>query len=205
MKLLKKHTIQGEIIVKTGIHIGGMKETFQIGGSDSPVIKTKNGIPYIPGSSLKGKLRALLEKDAGKDKICDCGRYDCDICILFGCHLPKNSKRSGVLIFRDGYTKVDDPKKLLETKAENVIDRTKGTAEHPRFMERVVPDTKFEIEIVYNEFKGDNTKELLGTLKSGFELLQKDYLGGSGTRGYGKVDVDSIIKNIDSIIAQIKL
>ena len=204
MRLANKHIIQGEIIVKTGMHIGGMKETFQIGGSDSPVIKTKKGIPYIPGSSLKGKIRSLLERKKGiaSSHPCDCGI--CEICILFGCHSSKNSQRSGVLIFRDGHTNEEDAKKLLETKAENIIDRIRGTAEHPRFIERVVPGTKFRIEIIYNQFEGDDAKELLKTLKKGFELLEQDYLGGSGTRGYGKIDVSAITGDINSKINEIQ-
>lgn len=204
MKLVNKYKIEGKLKVETGMHIGGMKETFQIGGSDSPVIKTKNGIPYIPGSSLKGKIRSLLEKGYGKQEICDCGT--CNICILFGCHSSKNSKRSGVLIFRDSNTSEDDSKKLLETKAENVIDRVKGTTTQGglRFIERVVPDTVFDVEIIYNKFDSDNDKGLLETLRKGFELLENDYLGGSGTRGYGKVDVSEIIKKINSFISQMQ-
>ena len=207
MKFIKKHVINGKLVVMTGMHIGGMKETFQIGGSDSPVIKikdgkTKDGTPYVPGSSLKGKIRSLLEKSEGfvlsEGKkgigICECGT--CNICILFGCHSSKNTARCGVLIFRDGYT---DKEKVTEIKAENVIHRVTGVAEHPRFIERVVPKTEFDIEIVYNEFEGDNKKELLEMLKKGFELLENDYLGGSGTRGYGKVDVKDIISKIGSI------
>lgn len=251
MKLVNKYKIEGKLIVKTGMHIGGMKETFQIGGSDSPVIKTKNGMPYIPGSSLKGKLRSLLEKENGEIKVtieyldnknkiigkttkkygevtnediksipneyksqgatrtnltskpCGCG--ECNICILFGSSESKTIKRPNALIFRDAHPVENmDIKRSLETKAENIIDRVKGTAEHPRFIERVVPDTVFDVEIIYNKFDSDNDKELLETLKKGFELLENDYLGGSGTRGYGKVDVKAIINDIDSKIGKLK-
>jgi len=60
---LGKVIFEGRIILKTGLHIGGSKEAMQIGGLDLPVIKdSQNGLPYIPGSSLKGKMRSTLEK-----------------------------------------------------------------------------------------------------------------------------------------------
>lgn len=60
---LGKVFFRGKIILKTGMHIGGSKESMQIGGVDLPVIRDSgNNLPYIPGSSLKGKLRSILEK-----------------------------------------------------------------------------------------------------------------------------------------------
>jgi CRISPR-associated protein Csm3 len=57
-----KYIISADIVLKTGLHIGGTEEGFDIGGIDNPVIKDKvSGLPYIPGSSLKGKMRSLLE------------------------------------------------------------------------------------------------------------------------------------------------
>ncbi len=202
MKLLKKHQIIGRLVVKSGLHVGGMKESFQIGGTDNPVIKTKNGEPYIPGSSLKGKLRSLLEREEGKDDVCDCG--DCSICILFGCGNTKLGKRQSALIFRDAYLvseDVTDLSKFTEIKAETKIDRKKGTAAGGslRFTERVVPSTTFKVEIVFDEHEGDDKKVLLDKLKESFKLLQGDYLGGSGTRGYGKVDILDIIRSIEEL------
>jgi CRISPR-associated protein Csm3 len=68
-KLLGKIIISGEIIVKTGLAIGGNKAGIEIGALDNPVIKTHHGVPYIPGSSLKGKLRSLLARAAGSDSV----------------------------------------------------------------------------------------------------------------------------------------
>jgi CRISPR-associated protein Csm3 len=62
MKLQEKITITGTITTVTGLHIGGSKSTIEIGGMDNVVIKTPRGVPFIPGSSLKGKLRSLLVK-----------------------------------------------------------------------------------------------------------------------------------------------
>jgi CRISPR-associated protein Csm3 len=57
-----KYIISADIKLKTGLHIGGTEEGFEIGGIDNLVIKDKvTGVPYIPGSSLKGKMRSLLE------------------------------------------------------------------------------------------------------------------------------------------------
>ena len=70
-KLVKKIKIHTTIELLTGLHIGGSKESVEIGGIDLPVIKivTKNNQPYIPGSSLKGKMRCLLEQSEGASEI----------------------------------------------------------------------------------------------------------------------------------------
>lgn len=218
MKLKEKVVIKGKLKVKTGLHIGGTKESFQIGGLDNPVIRIKRfdknkSEPYIPGSSLKGKIRCLLERKHGKFKEngepCGCG--SCEICKLFGQHKPKKEekiKSPTRLIFRDAYLarEVNDEqlKELTEIKTENVIDRIKGTAENPRQIERVVPGTEFDVEIIMNVYEGDDVERLLNMLKEGFELLQNDYLGGSGTRGYGKVDVSEIIGAIEQELKKLK-
>ena len=86
MKLLKHRTITGKILLRTGLHIGGGSETIQIGGMDNPIIKSPlNDYPYIPGSSLKGKMRSLLEWKYDKSpdgNPCKCSQ--CDICKIFG-------------------------------------------------------------------------------------------------------------------------
>jgi len=62
---MKKKSFELEIEVVTGLHIGSGGDKAQIGGIDSPVIKDPiSKEPYIPGSSLKGKLRCLLETEA---------------------------------------------------------------------------------------------------------------------------------------------
>ena len=70
-KLIKKIKIEVPITVITGLHIGGNSESVEIGGIDNSVIKlaSKDNQPYIPGSSLKGKMRCLLEQVAGASKI----------------------------------------------------------------------------------------------------------------------------------------
>jgi CRISPR-associated protein Csm3 len=78
---------------------------------------------------------------------------------------------------------------FTEIKAENSINRIKGTAEAPRFFERVPAGAEFNIEFIINIFEGDDENALLQTFKNGIKLLENDYLGGSGSRGYGQVKV----------------
>ncbi len=195
VRLLKTIKIEGKIKVLTGLHIGGMKESFKIGGLDNPVIKIKKGDneePYIPGSSIKGKIRCLLELEKGKSDLCDCN--NCEICKIFG---PAGKQKSITrTIFRDAYL-VNFNEEITEIKPENKIDRSTSIAKDPRFIERVVPGAEFKEEIILNVYEGDDEKSLLNTLKRGFELLQENYLGGSGTRGYGKVDTSEIIYDIN--------
>ncbi|CAB3288126.1 CRISPR system Cms endoribonuclease Csm3 [Methanocaldococcus lauensis] len=207
--LLKgKVILEGIVELQTGIHIGGNKETLKIGGTDNPVIKDANGLIYIPGSSLKGKIRSLLEKVYGTYKIdndtknripknngepCECGQ--CDICQLFGPHNSNNIIKPPRVVVRDAYlvkkennelVKLKEINDYLEIKPENMIDRLKGTAKHPRFTERVVKGSRFKFEVVFNIYE-KNDKELIKKFIEGMKLLEDDYLGGSGSRGYGKI------------------
>jgi len=75
---------------------------------------------------------------------------------------------------------------FVEVKVENIIDRIKGTAKDPRHQERVIPFSEFTGFIKIRVHEGDR-KELYDTIIRGIELLEDDYLGGSGSRGYGKV------------------
>ena len=195
--------IEGSLEVKTGLHIGGIKETVKIGGLDNPVIKIRDGkhyLPYIPGSSIKGRLRSLLEEKYGENNAL--------IKKVFGSQPGDNNEIGrGSVIFRDAYLEDKESyfengnlikEKLFEIKPENKIDRKSGKAEHPRFIERVVPGTKFRLEIVIVYKSDEELKNMEELLKEGFELLQDSYLGGSGTRGYGKVDVSDIINKLKS-------
>ncbi|MBW9222470.1 type III-A CRISPR-associated RAMP protein Csm3 [Methanothermococcus sp. SCGC AD-155-C09] len=231
LKLKGKLIITGTIEAVTGLHIGGTSETLKIGGSDNPVIKDKNGMAFIPGSSLKGKIRSLLEisgcsekdyyvsekdgkskennnsKENNKSKGEDdkskednkpkndgnpCGCGTCDICLIFGPHDSKSIKEPRRVIVRDGYIKnVKDTSELyekLEAKVENTIDRVKGTTNQGgvRTMERVVAGSEFDYEVIFNIYN-KRDKELINTFLKGMKLLEDDYLGGNGSRGYGKI------------------
>lgn len=214
-KFIGKLFIEGEITLLTGLHIGGSKETGEIGGLDNPVIKTIREIPYIPGSSLKGKIRCLLERkqgfqpERGEGEPCGCGK--CDICLLFGAHSNRNRTISR-LIIRDSYLDEKHFKEEVlknsvenisytEEKTENIIDRIKGTAQHPRTMERVPAGAKFKFSSSISFYENDNINSLIKSFIEGLRLLEDDYLGGSGTRGYGHIKFDNLafyVKNIKS-------
>ena len=191
-QLVKKIKINTKIELLTGIHIGGSSDNVEIGGIDNPVIKlaTKDNQPYIPGSSLKGKMRCLLEQIAGSAKV---GGND-KINNLFGYFQTNQPSK---LIVRDAMLTDDSANALrncenldmpyTEGKWENVIDRVKGTAEHPRQTERIPAGVSFDVEFVVNVWDDDNAEDLVNLLKKGINALENDYLGGSGSRGYGQI------------------
>lgn len=191
-KLVKKIRINTTIELMTGLHIGGNNDNVEIGGIDNPVIKiaTKDNQPYIPGSSLKGKMRCLLEQIAGSAEV----GGDSDINKLFG--YSKDNQPSK-LIVRDALLQSESAKILrscdnldmpyTEGKWENVINRVNGTAEHPRQTERIPAGVIFDVEFIINVWDNDNEQALIELLKKGINALENDYLGGSGSRGYGQV------------------
>jgi CRISPR-associated protein Csm3 len=65
LKFIGKLILEGDLHCETGLHIGAGKGTMEIGGADNPVVKDAFGRPYIPGSTLRGKLRSLLEQSSG--------------------------------------------------------------------------------------------------------------------------------------------
>ncbi len=194
--LIKKIHIETTLELLTGLHIGGSKENVEIGGIDSPVIKlaTKKNQPYIPGSSLKGKMRCLLEQINGTSKVGECPTVN----NLFG-KMGDNTR----LIVRDAMLTPESEKLLsdadnldmpyTEGKWENAIDRTKGTAISPRQLERVPAGAVFNVEFVINVWDNDDEEKLLGLLRTGIAILENDYLGGSGSRGYGQVKFGKLV------------
>jgi CRISPR-associated protein Csm3 len=191
--MLNKIRINGEIELLTGLHIGTGGEFAAIGAADSPVIKdiiTNESI--IPGSSLKGKFRSMLGarysiKNAnGADDDCD------EIKRLFG-SVDKPSR----LIFSDMTISNKDELNSLnvytttETKFENTINRLSGVA-NPRQIERTIRGCKYSMDIIYNLKEEDEALEDMKMLAEGFKLLEFDYLGGHGSRGYGKVKFNNL-------------
>ena len=191
--MLNKIRINGEIELLTGLHIGTGGEFAAIGAADSPVIKdiiTNESI--IPGSSLKGKLRSMLGarysiKNAnGADDDCD------EIKRLFG-SVDKPSR----LIFSDMTISNKDELNSLnvytttETKFENTINRLSGVA-NPRQIERTIRGCTYSMDIIYNLKEEDEALEDMKMLAEGFKLLEFDYLGGHGSRGYGKVKFNNL-------------
>jgi len=203
-----KVIIELKITAETGLHIGGTSEVAKIGGIDNCVIRDPNSnLPYIPGSSLKGKIRNLLERSLGKvsenGEVHSCKEIEkaekCEICRLFGSTIGE-----GRLIFRDFSLTKSSKEKLekirnetgsdTEIKVENVINRLTSQSTNLRTMERVPKGTEFEGKIIYNFVKklgqDDFIEKDLENLSAGLKLLQDDYLGGSGSRGYGKIKVE---------------
>lgn len=193
IKLKKKIIYTGTIVLKTGLHIGGTNTALNIGGPDKFVVRNPiTQLPYIPGSSLKGKMRSLIELAYGetnngsvtKDPNTKAGK-------LFGLSSDIENGHPSRIIVRDGELK--NPEELsntdllyTESKTEVTINRITAKA-NPRTFERVPAGAKFNLEMVLNVFDGDDEEELKSTIKKAIELLEDDYLGGNGSRGYGQV------------------
>jgi len=260
-------TIDSKLTLVTGLHIGGADDGMKIGGVDSPVMKRKifankksgelgfplfnddgeitNGLlqreePYIAGSSLKGKIRTLLEhyfklvnpigdgrpvgsnSKEGKLKHGNPDYIDL-IVALFGDssdgrNFNKDKKIKKVeitrAIFRDCFITKDvrtaylnDKIELFEAKYENSIDRITGTVDSKsggvRQIERVLSAVEFDFNMSIRVFGEDKEKLLKNTIILGLKLLELDALGGSGSRGYGRVRFDDIsgeIKELDKEI-----
>lgn len=205
--------IQGKIRCDTGLRIGGSKDTIEIGGLDNPIIRHPiTDFPYIPGSSLKGKMRSLLEAVHGRRRWdnrerrlmpafgkepCGCG--DCMVCKIFGPH--RNTRHSlgpTRLLVRDAKLTEQWEDKLevaqiekglfySEIKTENTIDRKSSTAYNPRPYERVPEGTEFQLDLSIRIYDRDRKEESIQFVKQGLNLLENDYLGSSGSRGYGKI------------------
>ncbi len=204
MKLIGKIFITGKIKLETGLHIGGSKTALDIGGIDLNVIKTSEGVPFIPGSSLKGKMRTLLAIENNSYDVKDDPEF---IKEIFGEAPSQNSEgKITRLLVRDAFMDDDIRKKIenregefselemeyTETKWENTIDRKSGTAQHPRQLERVPAGAIFNFEFVYNEFDDNKTNSHLQQIIKAMRLLEDDYIGGSGSRGYGKIKFQDV-------------
>lgn len=223
VKLCGKVVLRGLIHCETGIRIGGARESLEIGGIENIIVRdplSEGREPYIPGSSLKGKMRSLLEKAYGKEikdeeDIHTCGSPACEVCRVFG--VPAEKAEAGMLTrlyVRDGRLTEDSKETLkrlepelevpyAEVKWENVINRITSKA-NPRQVERVPAGSEFEFEMVYNIYELEDIKYLKGVFEA-LRLIEDDYLGGYGSRGYGKVsfrkikvmfnDIDGVYKS----------
>ena len=225
MQLTNIHILEATLILETGLHIGGGDSEIHIGGIDNEVIKHPvSGEPYIPGSSLKGKIRSLLEWKSGAVQEAPLGKKEYDnaqneqqaaaikqILQLFGISGDTQNEDFQKEI---GHTRVSfwdcplnrdyaerlrsDNLPLTEAKSENRINRIAGTAEHPRQTERVPAGAQFDFKLTVKQFDGDE-ETLLDTLLQGLKLLEWDSLGGNGSRGYGKVAFTAITRNGEDI------
>ncbi|GAB4563609.1 MAG: type III-A CRISPR-associated RAMP protein Csm3 [Anaerolineae bacterium] len=204
----------------TGLHIGGSDTGIEIGGVDKTVIRDPlTNRPYVPGSSLKGKMRSLLEKYKGlrqNQRIgqgyihsCDdeAGYATCEVCQVFGVPGERKFGTPTRLVVRDVHMTKESAEQLASTartdlpftevKTEVSIDRVTSAA-NPRQIERVPAGAVFgPAELIYSIYDGarcDPTKDIehLQTVVEGLKLLEDDYLGGQGSRGSGKVRLKNI-------------
>ena len=208
MRLKEIKIIKGRIVLKTGLHIGAGSDEIHIGGIDTPVVKDPlKGWPYIPGSSLKGKIRTLLEwaiTDVKSGKPFSTNDSEHPIARIFGNGSVVEEYQGGPtrVSFSDCFLDEDKAKEMLnkgaltEEKIEVSIDRIKGTAISPRRVERVPAGAEFKFEITYKIYdmgdSGKKDEENLDLLLAGMKLLELDALGGSGSRGYGKVEFKGV-------------
>ncbi len=208
MKLEKKIIYNGTIELLTGLHIGGTNASLNIGGPDKFVVRNPiNSLPYIPGSSLKGKMRSLIEIANGES---DNGETSNSIETksgkLFGISGDNKSSHPSRIIIRDAElisdVRIFDNTDLFitESKTEVSINRITSQAK-PRTFERVPAGAEFKLSMILNIFEGEDEKELIGILENAIKLLQDDYLGGNGSRGYGQIKIsldEPIIKKINN-------
>lgn len=214
MQLTEIKVIRGKIILKSGLHIGAGDTEMHIGGTDNPVIKHPHTQePYIPGSSLKGKVRALLEMESGLMTKTEGKPVQAKH--LIGLNAEQEKKCKKILkIFGSSGADVDattehslGPTRVsfadcplngnwrdtarnnrwdfFEVKSENSINRIAGVARDPRFTERVVEGAEFDFSVSL-KLLGKDEEDLFDYLLDGLRLLEMDAIGGSGSRGYGR-------------------
>ena len=220
--------LEGTILTRTGLHIGGNSGELDIGGIDNPIIRNAfNREPYIPGSSVRGKMRGLLdrhfnnllEKRVGRDvRVHECQTPDayneCPVCQVFGVAPIRQLSGKTMptrLIVRDTFLtaeslsaldKADTDTDFTEIKTEVAIDRITSAAT-PRQQERVPAGATFgPFQIVHSFYTTqdesdrndqlENELQLFDTVLKGMELLEDDYLGGSGSRGSGQIAFENL-------------
>jgi CRISPR-associated protein Csm3 len=202
------------ICAETGLHIGGSPGILSIGNVDNPVIRDPiTRRPYIPGSSLRGKMRSQMEKQYGRPQNTRVGQvrihtcktaaeyHTCHVCQTFGIPGEHEHSETSRLVVRDARL-TDDSADILdkartdlpftEVKWESAIDRVTSAAT-PRQQERVPAGARFAGELVFSCYSRDDTERnmqeltLFQNVLEGLELVEEDYLGGQGARGSGKV------------------
>jgi len=202
MKKTGYHEITGVVQCLSGLRVGGSDELLQIGGTDLTCIKHPVTLkPYIPGSSIKGKMRSEQEQKLGKfggrdnNEPCGCAQMDCLVCRVFGPHKKaKHDLGPTRIVVRDGTCTRGGE---TELKTENVIDRKTGTALHPRKVERVVAGSEFSLRIGIQVWDLDaNSKHngktggdaLVEFVKDGLRALRQTGLGSGISKGSGEIE-----------------
>lgn len=199
--------ITGTIHCLSGLRVGGSDELLQIGGTDLSCIKHPVTLkPYIPGSSIKGKMRSEMEQKLGRfggrdqSEPCGCAQKACLICRVFGPH--KNARHElgpTRIVVRDAACTRGGE---TELKSENVIDRRTGTALHPRKVERVVAGSEFFLRIGIQVWDLDDQADykpkdnqaqkgdviLVEFVKDALRAIQQTGLGSGVSKGSGEIE-----------------
>lgn len=206
--MFAKIQITGEIELVTGMHIGGSSAFAAIGAVDSPIVKDmRTKLPMIPGSSFKGKLRTMLAKEYNEhlakkpDEDCTC------LTRLFGSAKKDNVKRSRIIISdmfmcNEKELRNQGLDSITEIKFENTINRVTAVA-NPRQIERAIRGSVFKLDMIYEVERGHENEvvEDFEVLSNGMKLLTYDYIGGNGSRGYGKIKFNDL--NADVVIGEV--
>lgn len=215
MQLINIQKLEGTLELLSGLRIGASEAEIRIGGVDNQVIRNPHDQrPYIPGSSLKGKVRSLLEWRSGAVRSEPLGTRDLSdghpqvrpLLQLFGVGgeqiLENHARELGPtrLSFWDAPLRPAWVERieaanlpLTEIKTENQIDRIQGVTRHPRQTERVPAGAAFDFRLTIKVLDIDGDGMALRTMIfAGLRLLELDSLGGSGSRGYGKLRFTSL-------------
>lgn len=209
-----KIQITGIMEIVTGTHIGGSSEFSAIGAVDSPVIRdAATNMPMIPGSSLKGKMRTLLSKAYSDGLPKSPNEDDPRIVELFGGSVMVNGRVPHARVLFSDMQLVNreelyenGAQGLTEIKFENTINRLTAVA-NPRQIERVIRGSKFAVDLVYEAIEEEKICDDIKLLAEGLHLLTYDYIGGNGSRGYGKVRfgdmrAEVVVGKIDSALIE---
>lgn len=216
VQLLGQVTICGEVEAVTGLHIGGAADAIDKGGINHPVIKNPvTNEPYIPGSSLRGRMRSLLEKKGAK-QLSEMAKgiwmeiykdepeenkenaRKSEVCRVFG---NAQTGLPSILLVRDAlYTKdtklsyIESDLPITEVKIEIAVDRITSQAQ-PRTIERVPAGARFTFSMVYRVQQDENRPDAITNMQKDLENIlwaleeieTHDGLGGNSARGYGQV------------------
>lgn len=199
------------LINHEGIHIGTAYNHYEKGKIDSYTIKDHNGYPYIPATSIKGKVRYFLDNlelfnpsqqlvnSINEDILqSDKNNFKNISNVLFGSHETENNNfefnSMKKIMFKDAKltTYAEDASELYEIKAENSIeidiDAVDQVVSNPRIIERTIPELEYKFEIIIIGFEAEET--ILQLFDFVFECISDyGYIGGNGTRGYGQVTI----------------
>lgn len=209
--LFGKIKIHAIIRLETGMHIGASSDFAPIGAVDSPFIRdTFTKQPIIPGSSLKGKLRTMLAKSYAKGILLnDIAEDTVEIKRIFGSAGKDDAKAARLQVADCRMTdksveqldEMDTDTSFGEIKFENSINRLTAVA-NPRQIERVPAGAEFSLSLVYNVEDINELDADIEIIANGLKLLELDYIGGHGSRGYGRISFHDFTAETFSIIPE---